>query len=44
VAGHHAPEVTVGTTPYVLLMILMVALLFLFPDLALWLPRQMMPR
>jgi TRAP-type C4-dicarboxylate transport system permease large subunit len=32
------------TTPYVLLMILMVALLFLFPDLALWLPRQMMAR
>jgi len=42
--GSTAREVTVGTTPYVLLMILMVALLFLFPDLALWLPRQMMPR
>jgi tripartite ATP-independent transporter DctM subunit len=42
--GSTAREVTVGTTPYVLLMILMVVLLFLFPDLALWLPRQMMAR
>jgi TRAP-type C4-dicarboxylate transport system permease large subunit len=33
-----------GTTPYVLMMILLVALLFLLPDLALWLPRQMMGR
>ena len=42
--GTSAREVTRGTTPYVLLMILMVALLFFFPELALWLPRQMMPR
>ena len=40
--GSTAREVTAGTTPYVLLMILMVTLLFVFPDLALWLPRQMM--
>ena len=42
--GSTAREVTAGTTPYVLLMIVMVILLFLFPELALWLPRQMMAR
>ena len=42
--GSTAREVTVGTTPYVLLMIFMVILLFVFPELALWLPRQMMAR
>jgi len=31
------------TTPYVVLMILLVVLLFVFPDLALWLPRHMAP-
>jgi TRAP-type C4-dicarboxylate transport system permease large subunit len=36
-------DVTRGTTPYVVLMILLVVLLFVFPDLALWLPRQMTP-
>jgi C4-dicarboxylate transporter, DctM subunit len=41
--GTGAREVTVGTTPYVVLMIVLVAILFLFPDLALWLPGQMMP-
>jgi C4-dicarboxylate transporter DctM subunit len=41
--GAGAREVTVGTTPYVLLMILLVIILFIFPDLALWLPAQMMP-
>ncbi len=41
--GAGAREVTVGTTPYVVLMIVLVAILFLFPDLALWLPGQMMP-
>ena len=41
--GMTAAEVTRGTTPYVILMILLVALLFLFPDLALWLPRHMTP-
>jgi C4-dicarboxylate transporter DctM subunit len=41
--GTGAREVTVGTTPYVVLMVLLVALLFLFPELALWLPARMMP-
>jgi len=37
-----AGDVIRGTTPFVLLMILLVALLFVFPEIALWLPRQMM--
>ena len=41
--GAGAREVTIGTTPYVILMILLVITLFVFPDLALWLPGQMMP-
>ena len=41
--GSGAREVTIGTTPYVILMILLVITLFVFPDLALWLPGQMMP-
>jgi C4-dicarboxylate transporter DctM subunit len=41
--GVTAAEITWGTTPYVILMILLVALLFVFPDLALWLPRHMTP-
>ncbi len=41
--GTTARDVTLGTTPYVVLMVLLVVLLFLFPDLALWLPRQMAP-
>jgi tripartite ATP-independent transporter DctM subunit len=36
-------DITRGTTPFVLLMLLLVALLYFFPDLALWLPRQMIP-
>ena len=40
--GMSARDVTVGTVPYVILMVWLVVLLFLFPDLALWLPRQMM--
>ena len=40
--GMSARDVTVGTLPYVILMVWLVVLLFLFPDLALWLPRQMM--
>ena len=36
-------QVAWGATPYVLMMILFVILLFFFPDLALWLPRQMTP-
>ncbi len=42
--GTTARDITVGTTPYVVLMIVLVVLLFLFPDLALWLPRQMAPK
>jgi len=42
--GASARDITRGTTPYVVLMILLVVLLFLFPDLALWLPRHMAPR
>ncbi len=42
--GTTALDITRGTTPYVVLMIALVVLLFLFPDLALWLPRQMAPR
>ncbi len=41
--GTGAREVTVGTTPYVIMMVMLVVLLFVFPDLALWLPAQMMP-
>jgi TRAP-type C4-dicarboxylate transport system permease large subunit len=40
--GMSAREVTLGTLPYVILMVWLVVLLFLFPDLVLWLPRQMM--
>lgn len=39
--GASARDITYGTTPYVLLMIVFVALLFAWPDLALWLPAQM---
>jgi tripartite ATP-independent transporter DctM subunit len=41
--GTGAREVTVGTTPYVIMMVLLVVMLFVFPELALWLPAQMMP-
>jgi C4-dicarboxylate transporter DctM subunit len=41
--GASARDITIGTTPYVMLMIVLVVLLFLYPDLALWLPRHMMP-
>ena len=41
--GTGAREITIGTTPYVILMILLVVILFVFPDLALWLPAHMMP-
>jgi tripartite ATP-independent transporter DctM subunit len=36
-------EVAWGATPFVFMMILFVILLFFFPELALWLPRQMTP-
>jgi tripartite ATP-independent transporter DctM subunit len=42
--GATARDMVLGTTPYVLMLIALVALLFLVPDLALWLPRQMMGR
>jgi len=41
--GATARDVTFGTTPYVVLMVILVALLFLFPELALWLPQHMTP-
>jgi TRAP-type C4-dicarboxylate transport system permease large subunit len=36
-----AREITLGTTPFVLIMIVLVFVLFVVPELALWLPRQM---
>ncbi len=44
VRGGSARDITLGTTPFVLLMIGLVALLYFVPDLALWLPRRMSPR
>ena len=41
--GSRMRDIAVGSTPFVVLMVLMVVILFLVPDLALWLPRQMMP-
>jgi tripartite ATP-independent transporter DctM subunit len=41
--GGTMKEISWGATPYVIMMILFVGLLFLYPDLALWLPRQMNP-
>ena len=41
--GGTMKEISWGATPYVVIMILFVGLLFLYPDLALWLPRQMTP-
>jgi len=41
-SGLSGRQITLGTTPFVVLMILLVVLLFLVPDLALWLPRQML--
>ena len=42
--GTTARDITRGTTPYVVLMVALVALLFVFPELALWLPRHTAPR
>ena len=39
--GSTMRDIAVGATPFVLILILMVVILFLVPDLALWLPRQM---
>ncbi len=41
--GGTMKEISWGATPYVVMMIIFVGILFLFPDLALWLPRQMTP-
>ncbi len=40
--GSSMRDIAVGSTPFVLILILLVVVLFLVPDLALWLPRQMM--
>ena len=39
--GLSGRQITRGTTPFVAMMVLLVVLLFLAPDLALWLPRTM---
>ncbi len=41
--GGTMKEIALGATPYVIIMILFVVVLFLFPGLALWLPSQMAP-
>jgi tripartite ATP-independent transporter DctM subunit len=41
--GVTARDITLGTVPYVILMIWLVVLLFFFPEIALWLPRHMTP-
>ena len=41
--GSTMKEIAWGSTPFVIIMIFFVGLLFLFPDLALWLPKQMAP-
>lgn len=38
-----ASEVIIGATPFVGILLLLVVILVVFPDLALWLPRQMIP-
>src|SRR5438876_87085 len=42
--GTTARDVTRGTTPYVVLLVALVVLLFVVPELALWLPRHTAPR
>ena len=42
--GARARDITVGTTPFVIMMVVLVVVLFVVPELALWLPRQMAPR
>jgi len=41
--GGTMAQIALGATPYVIMMILFVMILFLFPDLALWLPSKMTP-
>ena len=40
--GSRMRDIAVGSTPFVIILILLVVILFLVPDLALWLPRRMM--
>ena len=40
--GSRMRDIAVGSTPFVAIMILLVVILFLVPDLALWLPRRTM--
>ncbi len=40
--GTGAREVTIGTTPLVILMVLLVVIFFVFQDLELWLPAHVM--
>jgi C4-dicarboxylate transporter DctM subunit len=40
--GSTMRDIAVGATPFVVILVLLVVILFLVPDLALWLPRQMM--
>jgi TRAP-type C4-dicarboxylate transport system permease large subunit len=40
--GSRMRDIAVGSTPFVLLLVLLVVILFLVPELALWLPRRMM--
>jgi tripartite ATP-independent transporter DctM subunit len=40
--GSTMRDITYGTTPFVVLMVIAVVLLCLFPDLALWLPRRLL--
>jgi len=42
--GGTMKEIALGSTPYVIIIILFIVILFLFPDLALWLPSQMSSR
>ncbi len=44
VPGTSARDIVAGTTPYVVLMVLLVAALYLAPDLALWLPGRALAR
>jgi tripartite ATP-independent transporter DctM subunit len=41
--GGSMKDIAMGATPYVIIMICFVLILFIFPDLAMWLPRQMAP-
>jgi TRAP-type C4-dicarboxylate transport system permease large subunit len=42
--GGTLEEVTIGSVPFYFIMYLMMAILFLYPELALWLPSRMIGR